>query len=127
MATTFTPVVYGISQCDTVKKARNWLQENGVAYTWHDFKKQGLAPEVLQQWLHTLGREALLNRKGTTWRRLDAAAQACALADDAGAATLMLTQHSVIKRPLVDWGNGQLTLGFDPQQWRQLLAAHASQ
>lgn len=99
-----TPItVYGIAHCDTVKKARAWLQEHQVAYEWHDFKKQGVPADRLDAWLQQLGRDALINRRGTTWRRLDAAVQA-RITDDASAKALMLEQHSVIKRPLVDWG-----------------------
>ena len=118
----FIPTVYGIANCDTVRKARAWLQAQGVAYVWHDFKKQGVPAALLAQWLQQLGRDALINRKGTTWRQLDAAAQA-GVTDDASAAALMLAHPSVIKRPLVDWGQGRVTLGFDPQQWMQMQAA----
>ncbi len=116
------PTVYGIANCDTVRKARAWLQVQGVAYVWHDFKKQGVPAALLGQWLQQLGREALINRKGTTWRQLDAAVQAGVI-DDASAAALMLAHPSAIKRPLVDWGQGRVTLGFDPQQWMQMQAA----
>ncbi len=116
------PTVYGIANCDTVRKARAWLQAQGVAYVWHDFKKQGVPAVLLAQWLQQLGRDALINRKGTTWRQLDAAVQA-GVTDEASAAALMLAQPSVIKRPLVDWGQGRVTLGFDPQQWMQMQAA----
>lgn len=118
----FIPTVYGIANCDTVRKARTWLQAQGVAYVWHDFKKQGVPAALLAQWLQQLGRDALINRKGTTWRQLDAAVQA-GVTDDASAAALMLAHPSVIKRPLVDWGQGRVTLGFDPQQWMQMQAA----
>ena len=77
---------------------------------------------MLAQWLQQLGREELINRKGTTWRRLDAAVQA-GVTDDASAAALMLAHPSVIRRPLVDWGQGRATLGFDPLQWMQMRAA----
>ena len=116
-----TPTVYGIANCDTVRKARAWLQAQGVAYTWHDFKKQGVPPDLLVGWLQHLGRDALINRRGTTWRRLDAAVQA-AVTDDASAAKLMQEHPSVIKRPLVDWGQGRFSLGFDPQQWEQAVS-----
>ena len=116
------PTVYGIANCDTIRKARAWLQAQGVAYVWHDFKKQGVSAALLAQWLQQLGREELINRKGTTWRRLDAAVQA-GVTDDASAAALMLVHPSVIKRPLVDWGQGRATLGFDPLQWMQMRAA----
>ena len=116
------PTVYGIANCDTIRKARAWLQAQGVAYVWHDFKNQGVPAALLAQWLQQLGREELINRKGTTWRRLDAAVQA-GVTDDASAAALMLAHPSVIRRPLVDWGQGRATLGFDPLQWMQMRAA----
>ena len=108
-------ILYGIPNCDTVKKARTWLDENGVEYQFHDFKKQGVPPEQLQRWAQAAGWETLLNRKGTTWRKLDAAAQAGA-ADSAGAQALMRANPSVIKRPVVDWGQG-ITVGFDAAGW----------
>ena len=116
------PTVYGIANCDTIRRARAWLQAQGVAYVWHDFKTQGVPAALLAQWLQHLGREELINRKGTTWRRLDAAVQA-GVTDDASAAALMLAHPSVIRRPLVDWGQGRATLGFDPLQWMQMRAA----
>lgn len=122
-----TPTVYGISNCDTVKKARKWLQEQSIDYHWHDLKKQGVSPELLQQWLQAFGRETLLNRKGTTWRKLSADEQAHALTNDDNATACMLRQNSVIKRPVVDWGNGVLTLGFDAQQWLQIVTDRSKQ
>jgi Spx/MgsR family transcriptional regulator len=113
-----TIVMYGITQCDTVKKARTWMQEHGVGYQFHDFKKEGVPADRLDAWVGQLGWEKLLNRKGTTWRKLDAAAQASA-ADAAGAKALMRTQSSVIKRPVVEWG-GETTVGFDPAGWALL-------
>ena len=107
--------LYGIANCDTVKKARAWLTEQGQAYEFHDFKKQGVPPEKLAQWTQALGWEKLLNRKGTTWRKLDAATQA-AVVDDASARALMLAHASVIKRPVVAWGH-DTTVGFDAQEW----------
>ena len=115
-----SPIVYGIANCDTVRKARAWLQERGVVYTWHDFKKQGVPPDLLGDWLRHLGRDALINRRGTAWRGLDAAVQA-AVTDDASAAALLMKHPSVIKRPLVDWGQGRVTVGFDPLQWEQAV------
>ncbi|MFZ3140256.1 ArsC family reductase [Polaromonas sp.] len=109
-------LLYGIPNCDTVKKARAWLSEHGLAYTFHDFKKQGVPPEQLALWTQAAGWEKLLNRKGTTWRKLDAAAQA-AVVDAASAQSLMLAHASVIKRPVVDWGNNGITVGFDAAAW----------
>jgi len=109
--------LYGIPNCDTVKKARAWLSEHGQAYSFHDFKKQGVPPESLTRWVQAAGWEKLLNRKGTTWRQLDATTQA-AVVDAASAQLLMLASPSVIKRPVVDWGNA-ITVGFDPADWDQ--------
>lgn len=108
-------ILYGISNCDTVKKARAWLIENGQTYEFHDFKKQGIEPEKLALWTQAVGWEKLLNRKGTTWRKLDGAAQA-AVMDAASAQALMLTHPSAIKRPVVDWGT-EISVGFDPAAW----------
>jgi arsenate reductase len=107
--------LYGIPNCDTVKKARTWLDAHGVAYTFHDFKKQGLDKAVAQGWLKEIGSETLINRRGTTWRKLDEAAQAHA-ATDAGALALVLEQPSVIKRPVLD-RDGALSVGFTPDAY----------
>lgn len=108
-------ILYGIPNCDTVKKARAWLSERGLAYTFHDFKKHGVPPAQLARWTQAAGWEKLLNRKGTTWRQLDAAAQATVV-DGASAQSLMLANASAIKRPVVDWGDG-ITVGFDAADW----------
>lgn len=108
--------LYGIPNCDTVKKARAWLAAEGVAYAFHDFKKQGVPPERLDRWLGAAGWEKLLNRQGTTWRKLDADEQLRS-GNEGGAKALMLSQPSVIKRPVVEWADGQVTVGFDPQAW----------
>ena len=110
--------LYGIPNCDTVKKARAWLDAQALPYQFHDFKKQGLPQQQLDAWLAEVGADKLVNRKGTTWRKLDAAAQERA-ASTAGARTLMLAQPSVVKRPVVQWG-AKTTVGFDPAQWAVL-------
>ena len=109
--------VYGIPNCDTVKKARAWLAEAGVDYQFHDFKKQGVPPQ-LDAWLAAVGWEKLLNRKGTAWRKLDAATQ-FGVHDALSAAAVMRAQPSVIKRPVVEWGT-QTTVGFDVSSWTSL-------
>ncbi|MEO8654702.1 MAG: ArsC family reductase [Ramlibacter sp.] len=114
-------VVYGISNCDTVKKARAWLAEQGIAYRFHDFKKQGVPGEQLDEWLAHCGWERLLNRKGTTWRNLDTNEQR-AVHDAASAKDLMQANPSVIKRPVVDWC-GDVTVGFDRAAWELLARA----
>ncbi|MFN3417607.1 MAG: ArsC family reductase [Caldimonas sp.] len=111
--------LYGIPNCDTVKKARRWLDEHGVAYEFHDFKKQGVPPDRLDHWLAVVGAERLLNRQGTTWRRLDATVQSQAL-EAAGARTLMLVQPSVIRRPVVEAGT-RVLVGFDETAYASLV------
>lgn len=112
-------ILYGIPNCDTVKKARTWLSEHGQIHTFHDFKKQGVPPEQLARWTQAAGWEKLLNRKGTTWRKLGAQAQT-AVVDDASAQSLMLENPSMIKRPVVDWGK-DITVGFDPALWAERI------
>lgn len=114
-----TLTVYGIPNCDTVKKARAWLQARGTDHTFHDYKKQGVPQAQLAAWLQALGWEALLNRKGTTWRKLEPAQQA-AVHDAATAQALMLAQPSVIKRPVLTYPGGTL-VGFDAEAWSQAL------
>ena len=106
--------LYGIPNCDTVKRARAWLAEHGHEVAFHDFKKQGVPAELLPAWLAAFGRDKLVNRAGTTWRKLDDAVKA-AVVDDASAAALMRREPSVIKRPVVRWPDGRLTLGFSPE------------
>lgn len=108
--------VYGIPNCDTVKKARAWLAARGVAYEFHDFKKQGVPEGRLDAWLKGPGWEKVLNRKGTTWRKLDAATQA-GVTDAATARKVMLAEPSTIKRPVVEWADGGITVGFDEAAW----------
>ncbi|RMX02630.1 ArsC family reductase [Corticibacter populi] len=115
--------VYGIPNCDTVKKSRQWLVEQGVEPVFHDFKKQGLDAATLRQWVGALGWEALLNRRGTTWRKLDAATQA-SVVDAASAEAVMLEHLSLIKRPVVRWARAgqapQWTVGYVPEVWQRL-------
>ena len=103
--------VYGIPNCDTVKRARQWLDAHGLAYQFHDFKRAGVPPEALQRWLAELGWEKVVNRAGTTWRKLDEALKA-SVVDAASAGALALAQPSVIKRPVVLWADGTLSIGF---------------
>jgi Spx/MgsR family transcriptional regulator len=112
--------LYGIPNCDTVKKSRAWFTEQGLDYQFHDFKKQGVPTAQLPGWLSAVGWQKLVNRQGTTWRKLDAGTQA-AVTDDASASALMHDQPSVIKRPVVEWhnaGHTQVSVGFVPDQWQ---------
>ena len=108
--------LYGIPNCDTVKRARTWLAARGVDPQFHDFKRQGLSADVLDRWLSLVGRDRLVNRQGLTWRKLDDARKSQA-ASDAGARALLLEWPSLVKRPVVEWGDGQVTVGFDENGW----------
>jgi Spx/MgsR family transcriptional regulator len=108
-------VLYGIPNCDTVKKARAWLAEHGVPHQFHDFKKQGVPAGRLDEWMAQCGWERLVNRQGATWRKLDPKAQA-EVKDGPSAKALMQAHPSVIKRPVVEWPDGT-TVGFDPVAW----------
>ncbi len=110
------PIVYGIPNCDTVKKARTWLGDKGLNVSFHDFKKQGVPAAQLDTWLTAVGWEALLNRKGTTWRKLDAAVQA-GVSDRDSARQVMLEHASTIKRPVIAWPSGRITVGYTPEHW----------
>jgi len=118
MASHDEPVLYGITNCDTVKRARGWLADQGVGHRFHDFKKAGVPAEALARWAGAAGWEKLLNRQGTTWRKLAEADQA-AVTDAAAALRLMQAQPSVIKRPVVEWPDGAVTVGFDATAWLQ--------
>lgn len=107
-----TTTLYGIPNCDSVKRARAWLADAGVACHFHDFKKAGVPADGLARWVQAVGWQRLLNRQGTTWRKLDEATRQTVL-DAASAQALMLAQPSVIKRPVVDWPDGRTSVGFD--------------
>jgi arsenate reductase (glutaredoxin) len=111
-----SPIVYGIPNCDTVKRARAWLAEHGVSHRFHDFKKAGVPLAELERWLAACGWERVLNRKGTAWRGLADELKA-GVVDAASARQVMFEQPSVIKRPVVDWGGERLTIGFDEAEW----------
>lgn len=106
--------VYGIRNCDTMKKARAWLDARGVAYRFHDYKVDGIDRATLEGWVRALGWEVLLNRAGTTFRKLPEADRADLTA--AKAVALMLAQPSMIKRPVTDVG-GMLLVGFKPEAY----------
>jgi arsenate reductase (glutaredoxin) len=120
--------LYGIPNCDTVKKARAWLTAQGADYQtnyiFHDFKKQGVPPERLTAWINAVGWEKLLNRQGTTWRKLDAATQSTAV-DAESAAKLLILNTSLIKRPVVEWADKasktDISVGFDENAWSKRL------
>jgi len=115
-----TPTLYGIPNCDTVKKARVWLDQHGVAFDFHDYKKAGVDRKALERWVDEHGWEVVLNRAGTTFRKLPEADRANLDADKAIA--LMLAQPSMIKRPVVDLGDRRL-VGFRPEAYEAAFGA----
>ena len=106
--------LYGIKNCDTVKKARKWLDENGVAYTFHDFKKDGLDDTLLTRWEQAIGWDTLLNKRGTTWRKLPDEVRDTISAQTAH--QIMLDNPSIIKRPVVEHGD-EVSVGFSANEW----------
>ncbi len=115
-----TLTLYGIPNCDTVKKARRWLDDHGVAHRFHDYRKDGLDASQLQGWIDTLGWEKLLNKSGTTFRKLPEAQKEGL--DAVSAKALMLDQPAMIRRPLVD-ADGALSVGFSADEWQKRFAA----
>lgn len=111
--------VYGIKNCDTVKKALTWLQQNNIEFEFHDFKKLGVSEEKLKEWSDKLGWEKLLNKKGTTWKKLEPDFQS-SVTSESEAFKLMQERTSVIKRPVIETGKG-ISVGFDEEQLRQLV------
>lgn len=121
--------LYGIPNCDQVKKARDWFASHGIHAQFHDFKKAGVTPELIAGWLTKLDRDTLLNRRGTTWRGLPVQDQA-AVIDDASAIACMTRSPSVIKRPVLELRAADsdavtaVTAGFSDQLYRDLMCAH---
>lgn len=111
--------LYGIANCDTVKKARTWLENQHIEFEFHDFKKHGLSAELAQHWLQQRSWEQLINRKGMTWRGLTD--QQKLINDITEAQNLMLEKTSVIKRPLLEQNGKLLHLGFDDATYRKLF------
>lgn len=111
--------IYGIKNCNTVKKALTWLNDNNIPYTFHDFKKEGVSLGKLQAWEQQIGWEPLVNKRGTTWRQLSAEAQS-AVVDAASANALMQEKTSVIKRPVIESPAGVI-LGFDTDVYEAKL------
>ena len=110
--------LYGIPNCDTMKKARAWLAGNGVEYEFHDYKKLGIDEPTLRAWVAEMGWESLLNRRGMMWRKVPDDIKAGL--DEESAVRLMLETPSIIKRPVLDTG-GRRHVGFDPQQYRRIF------
>jgi Spx/MgsR family transcriptional regulator len=111
--------VYGIKNCNSMKKAFDLLTELGLSYEFHDYKKQGIDSTTVKTWLDDLGQDIVLNKKGTTWRKLSAEDQEKALANEANLIEALTTHTSLIKRPVIATGNGYV-VGFDEEAIRNL-------
>lgn len=118
-------VIYGIKNCDTMKKAFGWLAERGVPYRFHDYRKDGLDASTLRGWCSALGWKALVNTRGTTWRKLTPEQQAVDGED--AAIALMLANPSLIRRPVLATAAGELLVGFEPERYAAALAAGGGQ
>ena len=112
--------LYGIPNCNTVKKARDWLENNHLVYEFHDFKKHGVTPQLLENWLSQYPHEKLINRAGLTWRGLQGSVKE-SIVDNASAIALMQAKTSVIKRPILEKNGKILCLGFDETAYKELL------
>ena len=116
-----TLTLYGIKNCDTMKKAMRWLDDQGIAHELHDYKKAGIDTDTLGHWLQQVGPEVLVNRRGTTWRRLsDDDKAACDSEDPSRIAAVLAANTSVIKRPVLPAGE-RLLVGFKAEEWAEAL------
>ena len=115
--------LYGIRNCDTIKKARRWLEDNGIEYHFHDVRSDGISRADLQHWMKTLDWEKLLNRRGTTWRKLPESARNSI--DKASATRIMLDNPAIIKRPVLEHSN-RLYLGFTPESYQSIFRMQTS-
>lgn len=113
--------LYGIKNCDTVKRARSWLEDAGVDYEFHDFRAEGLRREKLEQWLQTLGVETLVNKRSATWKQLDASTRDRFTATTA--VSVILANPTLIKRPVLEAGE-QILVGFDNASYSALFKQH---
>lgn len=116
-----TATLYGIKNCDTVKKARQWLDQHRVEYRFHDFRVDGIDATQVQQWIQEIGLDELINRRGTTWKQLDEATRNQLTVENAG--SLILAQPALIKRPLLDIGH-QRFVGFSAEHYATIFKQH---
>lgn len=115
-----TITIFGIKNCSSMKKAFDWLDERGVAYRFHDYKKSAIDADTLGRWCARVGRDALINTRGTTWRKLPENRRM--ITSDTAAIALMSEQPSLIRRPVIELADGSLLLGFDPTRFEAALA-----
>ena len=122
MMNTSSLIVHGIPSCGSVKNAQHWLKQRGVSYQFHDFKKQGVSLEALAAWAQVLGWDRLINRQGTTWRKLSDEDKALLSGPTPEALQYVQAHASLIKRPLIQWPAGELTIGMDESVFARLCA-----
>jgi Spx/MgsR family transcriptional regulator len=113
-------IVYGIKNCDTVKKALDWLKKNNIAYEFHDYKSKGVTAHKVKSWVNQVGWEELVNKKGTTWRQLEDSYKQ-SIKDEMSAISLMEEKTSVIKRPIIEHEGKIITIGFDAVEYSESL------
>ncbi|WP_313034028.1 Spx/MgsR family RNA polymerase-binding regulatory protein [Acinetobacter sp.] len=111
--------IYGIKNCNSMKKAFDLLNELGLAYEFHDYKKYGIAAKTVKTWLDAKGQDVILNKKGTTWRKLSEAEQQTALASEDNLIAALTNHNSLIKRPVLETASGYI-VGFDEEAYRAL-------
>jgi Spx/MgsR family transcriptional regulator len=112
-------IVYGIKNCNTVKKALTWLNEHNIDFEFHDYKAKGITEAKLKEWSKQVGWESLVNKRGTTWRKLEDKIQS-AITNQKNAIDLMKEKTSVIKRPLIEIDGDVVALGFDESEYKKL-------
>lgn len=113
-------IIYGIKNCNTVKKALDWLKDNGKTFEFHDYKSKGVSDQKLKEWSQQIGWESLVNKKGMTWRQLDQSVKDGVI-NEGSAIALMKEKTSVIKRPLIEDGGKVISLGFNEEELSQKL------
>ena len=112
--------VYGIPNCDVIKKAVTWLQDHKIGYEFHDYKKQGIDEATLQNWCKQLGYDAIFNKRSTTWKELGEAVQST-VTDERSAIRIMTEHNSIIKRPVIVKGGKVIAVGFDAKKYAELF------
>ena len=113
-------IIYGIPNCDTVRKTLNWFQKHKIAYDFYNYKTNGVSPEKLKQWSKQVGWESLLNKKGTTWKQLDKKIQVVVITEKT-AIQWLIENTSAIKRPLIEKADKVITLGFDEEVYKKIF------
>lgn len=113
-------IVYGIPNCDTVKKTQTWLNDNQVTFEFHNYKKEGISTEKLENWLNQVSIDELINKRGTTWKELSDEEKA-SVVDTKSAIAVILKNESIIKRPLIEQNEKVVALGFDAMKYEEIF------